>query len=156
MGRRSLNRHNSKYLETRQSLGLTREQASELLEYISEDRLEKIENSRANIHPDEVLIMADKYNKPSLCNYYCSNECPIGKVYVPQLETAEIKELTFDMIMALEKINKDRERFLEIVEDGEISDGEMDDFLEIEKNLVSMSHTIQSLKLFIEEKIRKN
>lgn len=153
MGRKSLNRHNNKYLQIRQERGLTREEASELLEYISEDRLEKIENNRANIHPDEVLLMAEKYKKPSLCNYYCSQECPIGRIYVPQLEISGLKEMTFDMIMYLERISKDRDRLLEIVEDGKINKDELEDFRKIEKNLMSISKSIQTLQLFIKENI---
>lgn len=155
MGRKSLNKHNNRYLEIRQEIGLTREEASELLESVSEDRLEKIENNRSAIHPDEVLLMSEKYKKPSLCNYYCSSECPIGKKYIPRLQVKELKEMTFDMIICLEKVTKDRDRFLEIVEDGTISDEEMDDLIKIEKNLTSISNTIQTLKLFFSENITK-
>ncbi len=35
--------------------------------------------------PEEVLIMADKYKSSELCNYYCSNQCPIGQQYVPEI-----------------------------------------------------------------------
>ena len=156
MGRKSLNKHNNRYLQLRQELGLTREEASELLEYISDDRLEKIENNRAFAHPDEVLLMAEKYKNPQLCNYYCSNECPIGKKYVPHLEVTDLKDLTFDMIMSLEKITKDKDRFVEIARDGKVTKDELNDFMEIQSNLDEMSATIHKLKLFIESKILNN
>ena len=38
---------------------------------ITPERIEKIENERTLPHPDEVLLMAEKYKQPGLCNYYC-------------------------------------------------------------------------------------
>ncbi len=56
------------YFRRREELKLTREQASELLESIPPERIEKIENERAEPHPDEIMIMAEKYKSPELCN----------------------------------------------------------------------------------------
>lgn len=70
------------YFSRREELRLTRDQASELLESIPPERIEKIENERVEPHPEEILIMAQKYKSPELCNYYCSNQCPIGQQYV--------------------------------------------------------------------------
>ena len=33
--------------------------------------------------------MADKYKQPSLCNYYCANQCPIGQQYVPEIKSTD-------------------------------------------------------------------
>lgn len=73
------------YFRRREELGLTRDQASELLESIPPERIEKIENERVEAHPEEILVMADKYKAPELCNYYCSNQCAIGRQYVPEV-----------------------------------------------------------------------
>ena len=83
MARASTKENKRPYQTTRESLKLTRETASELLETLSPERIEKIENDRTLPHPDEVLVMAQKYKQPSLCNYYCANQCPIGAQYVP-------------------------------------------------------------------------
>ena len=72
MGKVSVKENKTKYHVAREELGLTRADASELLEVISEDRVERIENERSIPQPEEVLIMTQKYKKPSLCNYYCS------------------------------------------------------------------------------------
>ena len=79
MARVSTKENKNIYQLTRESLKLTRESASELLETISPERIEKIENERSLPYPDEVLAMAEKYRQPSLCNYYCANQCPIGQ-----------------------------------------------------------------------------
>lgn len=49
------------------------------LECVPPERIEKIDSEKVLPHPEEVLIMADKYKSPELCNYYCSNQCPIGQ-----------------------------------------------------------------------------
>ena len=72
MARVSTRENKNIYQLTRENLKLTRETASELLESIPPERIEKIENERSFPHPDEVLTMAEKYKKPDLCNYYLS------------------------------------------------------------------------------------
>ena len=69
MARVSTRENKNIYQLTRENLKLTRETASELLESIPPERIEKIENERSFPHPDEVLTMAEKYKKPDLCNY---------------------------------------------------------------------------------------
>ena len=56
MGRLSTKENKNRYQLIREELGLSREKASELLESISPERLEKIENERSDPHPDEVLL----------------------------------------------------------------------------------------------------
>ena len=67
MARTSTKENKNIYHKTRETLQLTRETASELLESISPERIEKIENERSLPHPDEVLLMAEKYKRE---NYY--------------------------------------------------------------------------------------
>ena len=90
MARVSTKENKNIYQTTRESLKLTREAASELLETIAPERIEKIENERTMPHPDEVLVMAQKYKQPSLCNYYCANQCPIGAQYVPEIKVKDL------------------------------------------------------------------
>ena len=61
MGRASIKENKTLYQIAREELGLSREKASELLESITPERIEKIENERSLPYADEVLIMADKY-----------------------------------------------------------------------------------------------
>ena len=77
MARVSTKENKNIYQTTREGLKLTREAASDLLETIAPERIEKIENERTMPHPDEVLVMAQKYKQPSQSNYYCANQCPI-------------------------------------------------------------------------------
>ena len=68
MARASTKANKNLYHTTREALQLTREAASELLETMSPERIEKIENERSLPQPDEVLRMAEKYKQPDLCN----------------------------------------------------------------------------------------
>ena len=67
MARKSTKENKNIYQRTRETLDLTREEASELLVTMSPERIEKIESERSM--PDEVLLMSDQYKQPSLCNY---------------------------------------------------------------------------------------
>ena len=83
MGRVSVKENKNLYQIKREELGLSREKASELLESIPPERIEKIENQKSLPHPEEVLIMAEAYKTPNLCNYYCANDCPIASHQFP-------------------------------------------------------------------------
>ena len=98
MGRKSTKQNKNYYQEIRESLNLTREKASELLQFISDDRIEKIESEKTIARPEEVLKMADVYNKPDLVNYYCTHECPIGKKYIAPIEYKDISQITLEML----------------------------------------------------------
>ena len=129
MGRASIKENKNKYQLAREELGLSREKASDLLEVIPPERIEKIENERSLPHPDEVLAMSQKYKKPSLCNYYCSNECPIGKEYVPEVQVKELSAIVLEMLASLNSVSKTKDRLIEIAADGVISNDEIEDFI---------------------------
>ena len=151
MGRASTKENKNKYQLAREELGLSREKASDLLEVIPPERIEKIENERSLPHPDEVLVMSQKYNKPSLCNYYCSNECPIGKEYVPEVQIKELSAIVIEMLASLNSVNKTKDRLIEIAADGVISDDEIDDFIHIQEELERISITVETLQLWAEK-----
>ena len=102
------------YFKRREELGLTRDKASELLEAIPPERIEKIENERCEPHPEEVLLMAEKYKAPELCNYYCSNQCPIGQVYVPEIKIQDLSQIVIKMLSSLNAVQDNQRKFIEI------------------------------------------
>lgn len=153
MGRKSTKQNKNKYQESREAQNLTREAAAEQLKFISSDRLVKIENESSLPHPEEILAMVDCYKNPSLCNYYCSHECPIGKVNVPEVEVKDLSQITLEMLATLNTLQKEKDRFIEITVDGEISKDEIPDFKRIQTELEKMSITIDTLKLWVENTI---
>ena len=151
MARASTKQNKNIYHTTREALGLTRESASELLGCIPAERIEKIENERSTPRPDEVLLMSEKYKSPALCNYYCSNQCPIGKQYVPQIKPKALSQIVLEMLASLNSMNKQRERLIEITADGEIEGEELEDFVAIQQELERISVTVETLQLWVEQ-----
>ena len=151
MARASTKENKNVYFRNREKLGLTREEASEVLGGLTADRIEKIENERSLPHPDEVLLMAEGYKAPQLCNYYCANECPIGQQYVPEIQVKDLSRIILEMIAALNVARKQQERLIEITADGEIQTDEIADFVEIQKTLERISITVETLQLWSEQ-----
>ena len=151
MARVSTKENKNIYHMTRESLKLTREAAGALLESIAPERIEKIENERSLPHPDEVLIMAEKYKQPSLCNYYCANQCPIGQQYVPEIKIKDLSQIVLEMLASLNSMNKKKERLIEITADGTISGDELEDFIFIQEELERISITVETLQLWSEK-----
>lgn len=141
------------YFKKREELKLTREQASELLESIPPERIEKIENERVEPHPEEILIMSKKYKFPELCNYYCSNQCSIGKEYVPEVSVQNLSQIVLKMIDSLNSVQDNQRRLISITADGIIDDSEIDDFVNIQNQLEKISITVEALQLWTEQMI---
>ena len=153
MGRKSTKENKNIYQISREEIGLTREAAAESLEFISSDRIEKIESEKSLPHPEEILAMADCYKNPALCNYYCSHECPIGQEYVPEVTFKELSQITLEMLASLNSLEKEKNRLIEITVDGIISEDEKKDFEKIQAQLAQISMTIESLELWVQKAI---
>ncbi len=151
MGRLSTKVNKTRYQLAREELGLSRERAGEVLQGLTPERIEKIESERSLPHPDEVLAMAQGYKKPSLCNYYCANHCPIGQRYVPEIERRELPSIVLEMLASLNAVERRKERLIEITADGRIDTPELDDFLRIQAELERISVTVEGLQLWAEK-----
>lgn len=153
MGRKSTKENKNIYQTSREGAGFTREAAAEALEFISSDRIEKIESEKSLPHPDEILAMADCYKNPTLCNYYCSHECPIGQEYVPEVKLKDLSQITLEMLASLNSLEKEKIRLIEITVDGIISDDEKEDFERIQDQLAQISMAVDSLQLWVQKAI---
>ena len=150
MARVSTKENKNIYQITREGLKLTREAASELLETISPERIEKIESERSMPHPDEVLLMSDQYKQPSLCNYYCANQCPIGQQYVPEIKVKDLSQIVLETIASLNAMQTKKNRLIEITVDGQITGDELADFVYIQEELEKISVAVETLQLWCE------
>ena len=153
MGKKSTRENKNIYQTSREEAELTREKASELMKYISPDRIEKIESEKSLPHPDEILLMSECYKKPSLCNYYCSHECRIGIETVPEIKMKDLSQIVLELLASLNAMEKEKNRLIEITADGIIEDDEIKDFLSIKKQLDKISQTVNSLQLWIDHTI---
>lgn len=153
MAKKSTKKDKNIYHTSREQAGFTREAAAEALDFISSDRIERIESGKSLPHPEEILAMADCYKNPSLCNYYCSHECPIGQEYVPEVKFKELSQITLEMLASLNSLEKEKNRLIEITVDGVISDDEMRDFEKIQNQLEQIAMAIDSLQLWVQKAI---
>lgn len=153
MGRKSTRENKNIYQTSREEAGFTRESASEALSFVSADRIEKIESEKSLPHPDEILAMADCYKNPTLCNYYCSHECPIGQEYVPEIKLKDLSQITLETLASLNALEKEKNRFIEITVDGVISEDELEDFKRIQNQLIQISMAVDSLQLWVQKAI---
>lgn len=156
MGRVSVKENKNIYHLRREELGLTRDKASEVLRSIPPERIEKIENEKSLPHPDEVLLMSEGYKMPNLCNYYCANECPIGKQYVPEVKIKDLSQIVLEMIASLNSMHRKQERLIEITADGLIEEDEIKDFVHIQEELEKISITVETLQLWSEQMLANN
>ena len=141
------------YQDRREALGLSREKASELLETIQPERLERIESGKYTAYPGEVLTMAEKYQDPQLCNHYCAHECEIGKRYVPEIRVKELPQIVLEMLASLNSVKARQDRLIEITAGGRIAADEVEDFVSIQNELERISVTVETLQLWAEKKI---
>lgn len=146
---------NTIYKETRKKHDLTRDdvcdKASLMDNPIQPERLERIENGKFPITPDEVMLLAKIYGEPTLCNHYCSKECPIGEKYVPEVKVKDLTQIVLEMLSSLNSMKKSQERLIEITADGTIDDDEIKDFVFIQKELERISVTVEALQLWVEQ-----
>lgn len=153
MGKKSVKENKNMYQICRENAGLTREKASELMQYVSADRIEKIESEKSLPHPDEILAMSQCYKAPDLCNHFCSQECPIGQTYVPRLQMKDLSQIVLEMLANLNSLNKEKERLIEITADGQITEDEYRDFKQIQEQLNKISMSVDTLRLWLDKTI---
>ena len=133
------NKEKSMFQEARMKLKLTRNKVADLSDgFFNESRLEKIETGKLEIHPEEVVKLAEIYKDKELCSTFCATECPVG-----------IKR-------GMKVVNEKKARLIEMTVDGKIDDKEIHDFKLIQNQLKQMEETIHSLQLWIEHYVDKN
>ncbi|MCR5785637.1 MAG: helix-turn-helix transcriptional regulator [Eubacterium sp.] len=155
MGKKSVKENKNIYQTAREELDMTRAAVADATDgLLSESRIEKIENGTLSAHPEDVIIMAKTYNKPELCNYFCTNECQIGQKYVPKVHTIhDLPQITMELLSSLNALNRDKDTVIDITADGRISDDERDDFEAFRNHLTEMSVAIETLKLWLDKEL---
>ena len=153
MGKRSTKDNKNIYQLSREAQELSREAASEILTFISPDRIEKIESEKSAPHPDEVLAMEKGYGNPELSNYYCTHECPIGMKYVQKAELKELPQLTVELLSALNAMEEEKNRLIDISVGGRVSETERAQFNVILRKLAALDRSIRGMRIWIEHAV---
>ena len=123
------------------------------MEYVSADRIEKIESGKSLPHPDEIVTMAECYKNPMLRNYYCTHECPIGQLHVDKLELKDLSQIVLEIFSSLNAFEKEKMNLIDISVDGEISENEYNHFALIKSQLDAVSVSIKNLELWLDQTI---
>ncbi len=161
MGRASVKKNKNIYQLTREELGYSREKAADLISYLDpcdymlfdESRLVKIEHETVKqIYPDEIVTLAEIYNKPELRNHYCCNECAIGKIDAPKVaQGTTIEKVLVNLAVSLKNVNHQKIRLMEILNDKKLVKDEADDFKKISDELEKISESIEAFQLWCEK-----
>ena len=154
MGKRSVRQNKNVYQLSRESRGLTREAAAEQLVFLSPERIEKIESDKAAPHPDEVLAMESCYQNPELSNYYCTHECPIGMKYEQEVKLKSLAQITVETLAALNAMEQEKNRLIDISVDGRVNDYEREAFDQILDKLKAIDRSIRSMQIWLEHAIQ--
>ncbi len=110
MGKKSTKTDKNIYFQIRDELNLTRAQAADLMETVSESRLEKIEYGDTDPQAEDILEMAQAYRRPDLINYYCAHECAIGRQSIPEVKLHSLSEITLKTLDSLNDLEKKKAR----------------------------------------------
>ena len=153
MGRKSTKENKSVWQITREELGLTREKAAELIPGFSPEHIEKIENGRTQIQPEDAVLLAEYYKTPSLLNHYCLEECPIGKDRDLPTESKNLAQIVVETLNAVNRMNRCKDRLLEIAEDGQVRNDEYEDFVRIKETLDRLALGVSNLRLWVDEQL---
>lgn len=129
----------------------SREGAADLMS-IDRGRLYRIESGVADPYPEEVHLMADLYNAPELRNYYCTEMCPLGEC-VAKADVFNLDRITVMAMSSFEKTERTRQKLLQIVEDGVVSENEREEMLAVVKNLSELEGIAQNLKIWVKKNL---
>ena len=105
---------------------------------------------------DKAVLMADLYNAPSLLNWYCLHECPIGKGRPISDETVELERAVVRLTRSLRKeaVQYFKHGLQDIAADGRITKDEFDRLDRIVEGLRDVARIISELEV-IRDKVRK-
>ena len=95
--------------------------------FISRRRLEEIETGKREPYADELLIMAEAYDAPYLIEHYCNHICKIGQKFGCKYveNKGDAYKATVMFIKSLKEAEQAKEKILEILADGEITQDEV-------------------------------
>lgn len=114
---------------------LTRAGAVDYLPGVTEDSLKKYELDITKPPNIVVALMADAYNEPELRQWYCVNECPLGKDCreIPEMPAERALIRLQNSIYEMEKLTR---RLSLLMENGEITTAEKETLPQLRDQLL--------------------
>ena len=127
--------------------------ASELLG-MNKERLFFIETDQREAYPEEALKMSELYKDEKIITHFCNNICAIGRKFgckVIHNDVSNVYKSSVIFIQSLKQAERAKDKILEILEDGEISDDELASVQECIVELQKIMSDILNLKLALEK-----
>lgn len=127
--------------------------AAELLG-INNQRLYFIETNQTDPYAEEVITMSKAYKNEKLITHFCNNICAIGRKFgceVINKDTSNVYKSSLIFIQSLKEAEKAKDKILEILQDGEITDDELASVQECIVELQKIMSDILNLKLALEK-----
>lgn len=155
MGKEPLKENTNVYFQARKRAAMSndrlfsRENAAELIG-ISPYTLADYELGNTKVVPvDKVMIMADLYNAPELITGYCKFQCPIKGFMPLATEEKNLQGIALRLLKGLndEDVQELKKRMIDIMEDGEVTDDEVEEFKKLLSRLDNLAEIISELKL---------
>ena len=155
MGKEPLKENTNPYFQARKRAAMSndrlysRESAAELIG-ISPYTLADYELGNTKVVPvDKVMIMADLYGAPELITGYCKFQCPIKGFMPLATEEKNLQGIALRLLKGLNDrdVSALKESMINIMEDGEVTDDEIEGFRKIMDRLDSLAEIISELKL---------
>lgn len=130
----------------------TAEKAAFELHDMSRERLLMIEQddpSKRQADPSvfDVVEMSKAYKAPELCDYYCTQICPIGMGRT-QLMYGSLGEISASLMSALHFLENANDEIHRILADSKVADNEKNEFINIIRTLRDISYSADSLELW--------
>ena len=72
---------------------------------------------------------------------------------MPEVQVKELSQIAIETLNSLNRINREKDRLLEIIEDGRVTDDEIADFVSIKKTLDKISLSVDTLQLWVDQAI---
>lgn len=132
----------------------SRESAAELLD-MSVSSLEEAETGKHKVMPPEkAWLMAERYGAPEMRNWYCLNECPMGKGMAISCDFVMIDRAAVKLtrVFRKEKIQWLKNTLQDIAMDGVISDSELEDLDGVVDQLKDVARIISELEIIRERR----
>ena len=104
------------------------------------------------IPPDSILRMEDVYKAPELRNLYCQEMCPLG-YDMPEINMHDLDRITVKAMSSFRRMKRIEEIFLDITEDGIISEDEKEDLQKVLEYLEELEEITQSLKSWVKKNL---
>ena len=120
---------------------------------MSEDAIKNTElNLEKHMPVEKAVIRADLYRSPYLLNHYCLHECPIGQNRPISDEMLSIEQVAVRLMKRLKvkRIDDMKDRIIEIADDGIVTEDEIEDLKEIQKDLDDIYMTISQFRNIVE------